>query len=57
VRYRREVPFAALGHASRLGAHSPQYRHALRDMRRVLWSQPKSRRRVNGRLVKIEVRP
>ena len=57
MRYRREVPFAALGHASRLGAHSPQYRHALRDMRRVLWSQPKSRRRVNGRLVKIEVRP
>lgn len=56
MKYRREAPFAALGRATNLN-NRRLWRYALRDVRRVLWYSPKSRRRVNGRLVRLEVRP
>jgi len=56
VRYRRKAPLAALGRCS-MGCEFRKYRHALRDLRRVLLCPAKSRRRINGRLVRLEVRP
>jgi len=59
VRYRRKAPLVALSDA--LDRYQkptdPRRKYAWRDLHRVLLSKPKSRRRVNGRLVRLEVRP